>query len=106
MTRPVSADASFAKYQERGAYHWREIGAHLIGHNAFTAERYRMVADRADLAHGERVLDYGCGDGALMSVLARHPSGRSLTFHGYDPNALAIEYAGAALQARGITATL
>jgi len=106
MTRQALADASFAKYQERGAYHWREIGAHLLGHNAFTAERYRLVADRATLAHGQRVLDYGCGDGALLGVLARHAAGRSIALHGYDPNALAIQYAGAALQARGINASL
>jgi len=105
MTRLVSADASFAKYQERGAYHWREIGPHLLGHNAFTAERYRLVADRANLLHGQRVLDYGCGDGALLSVLSRHAP-RSVTLHGYDPNALAIRYAEAALRARGVSTTL
>ena len=105
MTRHVSADASFAKYQERGAYHWREIGPHLLGHNAFTAERYRLVADRANLVHGQHVLDYGCGDGALLSVLARRAP-RSVTLHGYDPNALAIQYADAALRARGIRTTL
>ncbi|PYQ99532.1 MAG: hypothetical protein DMF96_06610 [Acidobacteria bacterium] len=39
----VHADATFAKYEESGAYHWREIGWGLISHNAFTAERYRQV---------------------------------------------------------------
>ena len=47
MTRRVTADASFEKYESHGAYHWRETGRHLIGHNAFTAERYRTVADRS-----------------------------------------------------------
>jgi 2-polyprenyl-3-methyl-5-hydroxy-6-metoxy-1,4-benzoquinol methylase len=105
MTRQVSADASFAKYAERGAYHWAEIGRHLLLHNAFTAERYRMVADRAALASGQRVLDYGCGDGALLGVLARR-STRVIDLHGYDPNALAIEYARPALESRRIAATL
>jgi 2-polyprenyl-3-methyl-5-hydroxy-6-metoxy-1,4-benzoquinol methylase len=105
MTRQVSADASFAKYAERGAYHWAEVGGHLLLHNAFTAERYRMVADRAALKSGHRVLDYGCGDGALLGVLARR--GKPATdLHGYDPNALAIEYARPALASRKIAATL
>ena len=104
MTREVSADAAFAKYAKRGAYHWEEIGRHLLRHNAFTAERYRMVADRAALVSGDRVLDYGCGDGALMSVLAARAGG-AVDLHGYDPNALGIEYARSALASRGISAT-
>lgn len=106
MSRHVTADAAFAKYEEQGAYHWREIGRHLIFHNAFTAERYRMVASRAALTSGQRVLDYGCGDGALVGVLASRYAGRALDIHGYDPNALAIHYAGPALRSRGIAATL
>jgi hypothetical protein len=53
----VHADAAFAKYAEAGAYHWREIGRGLISHNAFTAERYRQVIDRAAPRAGDRVLD-------------------------------------------------
>jgi 2-polyprenyl-3-methyl-5-hydroxy-6-metoxy-1,4-benzoquinol methylase len=103
--REVSADEAFAKYAARGAYHWKEIGAGLITHNAFTAERYRLVADRAGLRSGIRVLDYGCGDGALLSVLDRR-GGRAVELHGYDPNALGLQYARDALRARGIAATL
>ena len=62
------ADARFAKYAESGAYHWREVGRGLIAHNAFTAERYRRVIAGAALRDGDRVLDYGCGDGALLGV--------------------------------------
>jgi len=105
LARRVSADAGFAKYAERGAYHWGEIGRHLLKHNAFTAERYRMVADRAAVTEGQRVLDYGCGDGALLSVLARRAAA-AIDLHGYDPNALGIEYAQAALRTRNISATL
>ena len=103
--RTVWADASFEKYATRGAYHWAEIGRNLLLHNAFTAERYRLVADRVGGGEGQRLLDYGCGDGAFLSVLtARH---RGLAdVHGYDPNALAIQYAREALQARRIHVTL
>jgi SAM-dependent methyltransferase len=106
VSRRVTADASFEKYDSRGAYHWREVGRHLLAHNAFTAERYRTVADRAQLKGGHRVLDYGCGDGALLGMLAAQYSGQPMDLHGYDPNALAITYADAALRARGISATL
>jgi SAM-dependent methyltransferase len=103
---PVHADAAFAKYAQRGAYHWREIGRGLLAHNAFTAERYRMMTDRAAPEGGHRVLDYGCGDGALLSVLHRRFGGRSIELHGFDPNALAVELAGSALASRGVQATL
>jgi SAM-dependent methyltransferase len=100
------ADAKFRKYAESGAYHWQEIGSGLIAHNAFTAERYRRVVDRASLRAGDRVLDYGCGDGALLSVLHRHSREGSYELHGFDPNALAVELAGPALAAHGVPATI
>ncbi len=106
MTRMpvVHADAAFAKYADRGAYHWKEVGRGLLSHNAFTAERYRMVMERAAVAAGQRVLDYGCGDGVLLGLLARRAPG--LELHGYDPNALALDLARDALAARGVQASL
>ena len=103
--REVAADEAFGKYAARGAYHWREIGRGLLSHNAFTAERYRMVADRADLHAPARVLDYGCGDGALLSVLHQR-GGRHVELHGYDRNALGLQYAREALGSRRIAVTL
>jgi SAM-dependent methyltransferase len=106
MTFSPNADASFAKYADRGAYHWREIGRGLLSHNAFTAERYRTVAERAGVLAGQRVLDYGCGDGALLGILARRAKGAAVDLHGYDPNALGIELARSALELHGVRATL
>src|SRR5471032_2635685 len=105
MTRTTHADRDFAKYAEHGAYHWREIGRGLLSHNAFTAERYRTVADRAGAAAGERVLDYGCGEGALLGVIARR-AGTAVDLHGFEPNALGLELARGALRSRGVSATL
>src|SRR5215467_2016314 len=96
-TRTVWADASFEKYATRGAYHWAEIGRNLLLHNAFTVERYRLVADRVGGGEGQRLLDYGCGDGAFLSVLTDRHRGLA-DVQGYDPNPLAIQYARAALQ--------
>ena len=75
-------------------------------HNAFTAERYRRVIDGAVLRDGDRVLDYGCGDGALLGVLHRGAGRGSDDLHGFDPNALAVELAAAALPASGVKATI
>jgi SAM-dependent methyltransferase len=92
------ADARFRKYAESGAYHWREVGSGLITHNAFTAERYRRVIDSAALHEGDKVLDYGCGDGALLGMLHRRVGSRGYDLHGFDPNALGAELAVAALE--------
>ena len=106
MSPTEFADAKFRKYADSGAYHWREVGRGLIAHNAFTAERYRRVIDSASLREGDRVLDYGCGDGALLGVLHRRSRGRPYELHGFDPNTLAVELAGAALAAHGVRATI
>jgi SAM-dependent methyltransferase len=100
------ADATFARYAEEGAYHWREIGRGLIAHNAFTAERYRRVIDSAALREGDRVLDCGCGDGALLGMLHRRVGSRSYDLHGFDPNTLGAELAVAALAANGVKAMI
>jgi SAM-dependent methyltransferase len=100
------ADAGFRKYAESGAYHWREVGSGLIAHNAFTAERYRRVIESASLREGDRILDYGCGDGALLGMLHRIHGSRGYDLHGFDPNALGAQLAGAALQANHVKATI
>jgi SAM-dependent methyltransferase len=82
------------------------VGSGLIAHNAFTAERYRRVIDSAALRKGDRVLDYGCGDGALLGMLHRRPGSREYELHGFDPNALGVELACAALAANGVKATI
>jgi SAM-dependent methyltransferase len=104
--RVVHADANFTKYAEVGAYHWREVGRGLIAHNAFTAERYRLVIDRAAAAGGHSVLDYGCGDGTLLGVMRRRLSRIAMELHGYDPNPLAVELAKSMLVRHGTDATL
>jgi SAM-dependent methyltransferase len=106
MTRQVHADASFQKYVEHGAYHWREIGRGLLSHNAFTAERYRTVVDRAQISAGHRVLDYGCGDGALLGVVSNRCRRLGAELHGFDPNELAVQLARKMLAERGVAARI
>ena len=106
MSRQVHADAAFEKYVEHGAYHWREIGRGLLSHNAFTAQRYRVVADRAELSRGGRVLDFGCGDGALLGVVHKRHPGMALDLHGFDPNELAVHLARETLAQHRVPATI
>lgn len=76
------ADVKFDKYAEIGAYHWREVGGNLIYHHSCTAERYRRVLQAAAPLEGKRVLDYGCGDGALLGWLSQsvRESGEAVGF--------------------------
>lgn len=96
-------DASFEKYDTCGAYHWREIGWNLRHHNAFTMERYRRTLKAAELQPGQRALDYGCGDGALLAIIKQRV-GDSGTAIGFDPNREAVSLATQCLQQRGIDA--
>jgi 2-polyprenyl-3-methyl-5-hydroxy-6-metoxy-1,4-benzoquinol methylase len=64
--------SSFTKYEQYGAYHWRDIGWKLKYHNPFTAERYRLVLDElSGLPDCGRLLDYGCGDGAFLGLISK-----------------------------------
>jgi SAM-dependent methyltransferase len=105
MTDPAPHDAAFAKYAESGAYHWREIGRHWIRHNAFTAERYRRTLQAVAPLQGKRVLDYGCGDGALLGWIA-HEVGANGAALGFDPNAEGLRLARAMLEKRRLGASL
>ncbi len=98
-------DADFAKYAASGAYHWREVGSHWIHHHAFTAERYRRTLAVLGPLDGQRVLDYGCGDGALLGQICR-AVGTTGEAHGLDVSADALRLARHMLNQHRLTATL
>lgn len=67
MTAPY-----FDKYDRKGAYHWREYFGGLLRMNAYTRARYDNVLQcvrEAGASQGTRLLEVGCGDGALCGVL-------------------------------------
>jgi SAM-dependent methyltransferase len=99
-----TVDKDFAKYGERGAYHWTEIGSHWIWHNAFTAERYRRVLDKLHGLGVRRLLDVGCGDGALLWLAHRRLP--SATLEGLDPNDEGRQLCQTLLARRGVPVTL
>jgi SAM-dependent methyltransferase len=97
-------DVRFAKYDVCGAYHWREVSRHWIHHHAFTAERYRRAIAALGPLDGRSVLDYGCGDGALLAQIVRrcHPK----EAHGFEPNHAGAELSRMMLRTRGFAATI
>ena len=56
-------------------------------------------------ARGKTVLDYGCGDGALLSWISREvrPNGAA---HGFDPNLRALQLAGHMMTKNHLSASL
>ncbi len=91
----------FNKYDRKGAYHWAEYFGGLRRMNAYTCARYDLVCQRIRDAHvprGGRVLDFGCGDGALAGVL-RSRLGLSVT--GVDTSEKGLELARQMFADRG-----
>jgi len=104
MTEVRTTDAAFVKYADEGAYHWKEISRHWWRHNAFTAERYRRLIAALGGRRSGRVLDFGCGDGALLGLL--HKQQPALELHGFDPNEHGLAAGRAMLERHGVRATL
>jgi SAM-dependent methyltransferase len=100
----AAQDAGFPKYAVLGAYHWAEVSGHWVRHHAFTAERYRRALAALGPLESSSVLDYGCGDGALIGWILRRSA--ACEVHGYDANPLAVALCRQKLAAEGLTATI
>ena len=95
-------EIAFDKYAAKGAYHWTECFGPVHRLNAFTLGRYKMVlsALRAhNIDRGHRVLDVGCGDGALSGLIAMQLAAQ---VEGVDVTPLSIELARAEFAKRGL----
>lgn len=83
----------FDKYARRGAYHWGDYFGGLLRMNAYTKARYDCVLAglrQAGVKPGDRVLDLGCGDGALSGVIHEK---LEVAIEGVDTDRLATELA-------------
>jgi 2-polyprenyl-3-methyl-5-hydroxy-6-metoxy-1,4-benzoquinol methylase len=96
-------EIAFNKYAAKGAYHWTECFGPVHRLNAFTLGRYEMVL-WALLGHKiggrDRVLDVGCGDGALSGLIAMRLAAQ---IEGVDVTPLSIELARAEFAKRGLS---
>lgn len=82
-------EREFTKYSLRGAYHWEMLSRDPRKHHPFIKARYQICLDLLMPVEGLRVLDYGCGDGALAGLLAKQ--GAHVT--GVDPNQVGLALA-------------
>jgi 2-polyprenyl-3-methyl-5-hydroxy-6-metoxy-1,4-benzoquinol methylase len=88
----MQAQRYFPKYDDYGAYHWEECDRASRRFNPPLVARYAAVVRR--ISAGQRILDLGCGDGYLMSLLS--PGARSVT--GIDPEPMAVALANEKLR--------
>lgn len=79
----------FAKYSTQGAYHWEHLSRNPRRHHAFTRARYQAVLDLLAPLKGSRLLEIGCGDGALAALSAANGA----LVVGLDPVRLGLTYA-------------
>jgi 2-polyprenyl-3-methyl-5-hydroxy-6-metoxy-1,4-benzoquinol methylase len=88
---------TFDKYQKRGSMHWNEMDTKDIRKfNAYHQARYELILKYAELGSEKKVLDVGCGDGALTYLLAK--TGAMVS--GVDNDALGIDFAKAQIAKR------
>ena len=94
--------SDFEKYLRNGAYHWDHVSRSLDRHVPFTQARYDSVLAASAAVRPQRVLDLGCGDGALTAMLAR----RGSTVIGLDLSELGVSLASAKMREAGCPSPL
>lgn len=92
--RDVSQE--FTKYQDRGAYHWREASRHPVYGWPYTRSRFDWVVRQC--ATCVTILEIGCGDGAVLGRLAM--TGKAVT--GVDSDDTALELARTVFARHGL----
>jgi SAM-dependent methyltransferase len=98
----MSSSVGFTKYISRGAYHWRFLSRNPLRHHCPTTARYKAVLKSIPSWKGKRVVDIGCGDGALLYLLARQ--GALLT--GVEPDPIGRQLARKELSRRSVEVDL
>lgn len=99
-----SGDPAFLKYREKGAYHWSLAKRDLFSMSAQLRTRYDVALEllsEAGLGSGSRLLDAGCGDGALLYEAVRSSACEAV---GLDADPYGIVFAREQFSARGVYA--
>jgi 2-polyprenyl-3-methyl-5-hydroxy-6-metoxy-1,4-benzoquinol methylase len=65
-----SQNKDFNKYRLFGAYHWAECDRRSYNYNPLLEARCKVLAKR--IRDANRILEVGCGDGYLMSLVSPH----------------------------------
>ena len=61
----MQKEIEFNKYKTKGAIHWKETQRSIFKFNAYQEARFKWVLDCLGDIKGKKILDVGCGDGAL-----------------------------------------
>ncbi|MFA5800049.1 MAG: class I SAM-dependent methyltransferase [Candidatus Peribacteraceae bacterium] len=92
----------FSKYRDSGALHWREMTSRSLRmFNAHQQARYDITLQALGNIRGKTVVDLGCGDGALTSLLVRGGGGVT----GVDNETEGLELAKENFLSDGLAAT-
>ena len=68
----MQEEIAFEKYRKRGAYHWENYFGSIFRIDSFLRGRYQVVIHllkKAGITKSSRVLEVGCGDGALSGLI-------------------------------------
>jgi len=68
-------EIKFNKYEIKGAYHWAECSNDVKNMNAFVKARYNIIIEELSKLKADsnvRLLDVGCGDGALSGEIYKN----------------------------------
>lgn len=89
----------FNKYQKRADnYHWQQISRDLFRFNAYVAARYQQVIKLIPQNPRQKILDIGCGDGVLLSLI------KNATLYGIDLDKDSLGYAATKIKAKLVQA--
>ncbi len=89
--KTLNEEIKFDKYEKRRVgYHWEQISKSVTKMNIFVKARYGLVLNQVKLSVGKRILDIGCGDGALTYLLSQQKKAYVI---GVDPSIEAINFA-------------
>lgn len=89
----------FNKYQKRQAdYHWQQVSHNVFRFNAYVMARYRQVVKLIPRSRQLRILDVGCGDGVLLSLLSQG------WLYGVDTDQDSLNFASGKIKAKLIQA--
>lgn len=89
--------STFDKYQKRGAYHWEQVNPkNIFRYNAFVKARYDQVVSLIP-KKSKRILDVGCGDGVLLSLIGRKSQA---ILYGIDPDPVSLTAARQKVKAK------
>ena len=92
MAIQEKAEIVFGKYKEKGAYHWRTYFGRILQTDSFLRARYDLVINQLQkygLSPSSKVLEIGCGDGALCGLLYKK---FKYEITGIDPSSEGIQY--------------